>query len=90
MAAKNQAWSNHIASMDKNTTAFWRFDEQMTNKPSTPPPRTTAPITRPNGDQTTDPSEKSKILLEQFCPTEREDRKDDRTKLYEQKIQDAM
>jgi hypothetical protein len=54
------------------------------------PPRTTAPITKPNGDQTTDPSEKSKILLEQFCPTEREDRKDDRTKLYEQKIQDAM
>jgi hypothetical protein len=38
MAAKNQAWSNHIASMDKNTTAFWRFDEQMANKPSTPPP----------------------------------------------------
>ncbi|EFX78414.1 hypothetical protein DAPPUDRAFT_320370 [Daphnia pulex] len=57
-------------------------------KPSTT--RTTAPITKPNGHQTTDPSEKSKILLEQFCPTEREDRKDDRTKLYEQTIQDAM
>ncbi|KZS21257.1 Uncharacterized protein APZ42_011851 [Daphnia magna] len=48
MAAKNQAWSNHIASMDKNTIAFWRFAKQMINKPSTP--RTTAPITKPNGD----------------------------------------
>jgi hypothetical protein len=37
MAAKNQKWSNHIASMDKNTTAFWRFAKQMKNKPSSPP-----------------------------------------------------
>ena len=35
IAAKNQAWSNHIASMEKNTTAFWRFAKQMSNKPST-------------------------------------------------------
>ncbi len=59
----------------------------MINKPTTP--RTTARITKPNGDQRTDPSEKAKILLEQFCPTEQEDRKDNRTKLYEQKIQEA-
>lgn len=70
------------------TTAFWRFAKQMMNTPTAP--HISSPMQKANGHQTTDPSEKTKILLEQFCPIERAERKDDRTKLYEEKIHDAI
>jgi hypothetical protein len=45
MAAKKHAWNNYIPSMDKNTTAFWRFAKQKLNTPTTP--RTNTAITKP-------------------------------------------
>jgi hypothetical protein len=60
----------------------------MINGPSTGRP--IAPLTTHSGSLTTDQIEKSKLLLEQFCPTEREHRKEDRTLLFEQKIEDAI
>ncbi|KZS10385.1 Uncharacterized protein APZ42_025160 [Daphnia magna] len=88
LTAKNLSWSNHILSMDKNTSAFWHFTKQMMNRPSNPHVNT--PLSMSNGVPTSDPVEKVSVFLDEFCPIEREEKKDDRTKLYGQKIQDAI
>lgn len=74
--------------MDKNTSAFWKFTKHTMN--GQPSHHSTTPITKSNGELTTNPSEKAQTLLNQFCPIEKEERKDGRTELYKQIIQDAI
>ncbi|KZR97402.1 Uncharacterized protein APZ42_007749, partial [Daphnia magna] len=57
ISAKIQSWSNYISSMDKNTSAFWKFTKHTMN--GQPSHYSTTPITKSNGELTTNPAEKA-------------------------------
>ncbi|KZR98506.1 Uncharacterized protein APZ42_006039, partial [Daphnia magna] len=71
----------------QNTNKFWQFARNMMGGNIKQP--NTSPIKDKEGNQTTNPTEKAKILLDQFCPAN-EHRGNELEELYRQKIEDAI